>query len=48
MKMNPPMLGKERLEHLLYDVMGYTELRVNEKAYTSACSSTSRSKSAAG
>ena len=33
-KMNPPMLGKERLEHLLYDVMGYTELRVNEKAYT--------------
>jgi putative selenate reductase len=34
-KMNPPMLGKERLEHLLYDVMGYAELRVNEKAYTS-------------
>jgi len=33
-KMNPPMLGKERLEHLLYDVMGYTDLRVNEKAYT--------------
>jgi putative selenate reductase len=34
-KMNPPMLGKERLERLLYDVMGYTDLRVNEKAYTS-------------
>ena len=34
-KMNPPMLGKERLEHLLYDIMGYTDLRVNEKAYTS-------------
>ncbi len=34
-KMNPPMLGKERLEHLLYDVMGYMELLVNEKAYTS-------------
>lgn len=33
-KMNPPMLGKERLDHLLYDVMGYTDLRVNEKAYT--------------
>ena len=33
-KMNPPMLGKERLEHLLYDVMGYDELRVNQKAYT--------------
>ena len=30
-KMNPPMLGKERLEHLLYDVMGYTELRVNRE-----------------
>ena len=34
-KMNPPMLGNERLEHLLYDVMGYTELRVNDNAYTS-------------
>ncbi len=34
-KMNPPMLGKDRLEHLLYDVMGYTDVRVNEKAYTS-------------
>lgn len=33
-KMNPPMLGKERLEYLLYDVMGYTEIRVNQKAYT--------------
>lgn len=34
-KMNPPMLGKERLEHLLHDVMGYTELRVHQTAYTS-------------
>ncbi len=34
-KMNPPMLGKERLEHLLHDVMGYTELRVNQAAYAS-------------
>ncbi len=34
-KMNPPMLGHERLEHLLYDVMGYTDIRVNQKAYTS-------------
>ncbi|MEX0612705.1 MAG: hypothetical protein WD738_21665 [Pirellulales bacterium] len=34
-KMNPPMLGRERLEHLLYDVMGYADIRVNEKAYTS-------------
>jgi putative selenate reductase len=34
-KMNPPMLGRERLEHLLYDVMRYTDIRVNQKAYTS-------------
>ena len=32
-KMNPPMLGKERLEYLLYDKLGYTDVRVNEKAY---------------
>ena len=32
-KMNPPMLGRERLEHLLRDVMGYTELTVNPSAY---------------
>jgi putative selenate reductase len=34
-KMNPPMLGKERLEHLLYDVMGYREVTVNPHVYTS-------------
>jgi putative selenate reductase len=34
-KMNPPMLGKNRLEHLLHDVLGYTELTVNPSAYTS-------------
>lgn len=34
-KMNPPMLGKERLEHLLHDVMGYHEVTVNPAAYTS-------------
>jgi putative selenate reductase len=34
-KMNPPMLGQEKLEHLLYDVMGYNEIIVNAKAYTS-------------
>lgn len=33
-KMNPPMLGKERLEHLLYDVMGYNEVTVHAEAYT--------------
>ncbi len=32
-KMNPPMLGKERLEHLLYDVLGYTEIKVPDRAY---------------
>lgn len=34
-KMNPPMLGREKLEYLLYDVLGYDEIRVNEKAYSS-------------
>ncbi len=34
-KMNPPMLGQERLEHLLHEVLGYTELTVNPTAYTS-------------
>lgn len=34
-KMNPPMLGKQRLEHFLYDVMGYHEVTVNPHAYTS-------------
>lgn len=33
-KMNPPMLGKERLEHLLYEVMGYHEVTVHAEAYT--------------
>ncbi len=37
-KMNPPMLGKERLEHLLHDVLGYSELTVNPSAYTSGLS----------
>lgn len=34
-KMNPPMLGKEKLEHLLHEVMGYHELKVPDHAYTS-------------
>ncbi len=34
-KMNPPMLGKEKLEYLLHDVMGYHEVQVNSGAYTS-------------
>ncbi|RMF77025.1 MAG: glutamate synthase, partial [Planctomycetota bacterium] len=34
-KMNPPTLGRERLEHLLHDVMGYTAIRVPQHAYDS-------------
>jgi putative selenate reductase len=34
-KMNPPMLGKEKLEYLLHDLMGYHEVTVNPSAYTS-------------
>ncbi|MBL1216438.1 MAG: glutamate synthase [Planctomycetes bacterium] len=34
-KMNPPMLGSERLEYLLHDVMGYWNIRVNPQAYDS-------------
>ncbi len=32
-KMNPPMLGKETLEHLLHEKLGYTNIEVNENAY---------------
>ncbi len=35
-KMNPPMLGKHRLEHLLYEKLGYTDIEVNPKAYETA------------
>lgn len=34
-KMNPPMLGKENLEYLLHDVMGYHDVTVSPEAYTS-------------
>ncbi len=34
-KMNPPMLGKTRLEELLHDRMGYTDVTVRPEAYTS-------------
>ncbi|MBI5864919.1 MAG: glutamate synthase [Planctomycetes bacterium] len=37
-KMNPPTLGRERLEHLLHDVLGYRELTVNPEAYDAAMS----------
>lgn len=32
-KMNPPMLGKEKVEHLLYDKLGYTDVEVNQNVY---------------
>jgi putative selenate reductase len=32
-KMNPPMLGKEKLEHLLHDRLGFSNIEVNENAY---------------
>src|SRR5262249_44777355 len=37
-KMNPPTLGREKLEHLLFDMLGYTDLTVNPTAYTSVVS----------
>ena len=37
-KMNPPMLGREKLEHLLHEVLGYHELRVNPQAYAAGLS----------
>ncbi len=37
-KMNPPTLGRERVEHLLHEVMGYDDLEVNPKAYGAAIS----------
>jgi len=33
-KLNPPMLGRARLEHLLHEQMGYKDIEVNPKAYT--------------
>jgi putative selenate reductase len=32
-KMNPPMLGKERIEYLLHDKLGYNDVEVNDKVY---------------
>ncbi|MCK4871247.1 MAG: hypothetical protein KAS72_00835 [Phycisphaerales bacterium] len=32
-KMNPPMLGQDELEHLLHDVLGYEQITVNPEAY---------------
>lgn len=32
-KMNPPMLGKKYLEHLLFEKLGYLDVEVNQKIY---------------
>lgn len=37
-KLNPVQLGKEKLEHILYDRLGYTHLKVNQKAYDAGLS----------
>ncbi len=37
-KLNPVQLGKDRLEHILYDSLGYTHLKVNQKAYETGLS----------
>ncbi|MGZ6367237.1 MAG: glutamate synthase [Ktedonobacteraceae bacterium] len=37
-KLNPVQLGKEKLEHILFDQLGYTHLTVNQKAYDTGLS----------
>jgi putative selenate reductase len=37
-KLNPVQIGKERLEGILYDRLGYTHLEVNQKAYETGLS----------
>ncbi len=37
-KLNPVQLGKEKLEAILYDRLGYTSLEVNQKAYATGLS----------
>ena len=37
-KLNPVQLGKEKLEHILYDQLGYKHLKVNQKAYDTGLS----------
>lgn len=34
-KMNPPTLGRSKLEHLLHDMLGFRDIRVPDHAYTS-------------
>ncbi len=37
-KLNPVQLGKEKLEYILYDQLGYTHLKVNQKAFDTGLS----------
>jgi putative selenate reductase len=37
-KLNPVQIGKEKLEHILYERLGYTHLKVNQKAYDTGLS----------
>jgi putative selenate reductase len=37
-KLNPVQLGKEKLEHIVYDRLGYTHLKINQKAYDTGLS----------
>lgn len=37
-KLNPVQLGKEKLEHILHDRLGYRHLSVNQKAYDTGLS----------
>jgi putative selenate reductase len=37
-KLNPVQIGKEKLENILYDRLGYTHLKVNQKAYDTGLS----------
>jgi len=32
-KLNPPMLGRDRVDHILHEVLGYDEVTVNPAAY---------------
>jgi putative selenate reductase len=37
-KLNPVQIGKQKLEHILWDRLGYAHLQVNQKAYDSGLS----------
>ncbi len=37
-KLNPPTLGRQETEHLLHDVMGYTDIQVDPRVYATCLS----------